>query len=101
MQQILEKLVAARIQLLPLTQIERHYVFERDGFISLVERTVEGQFGHIGSPGVLTEKGMAVYIERGEKRLFVAKEIEIEASSEQVELMRSFAQDLRLALEGR
>jgi hypothetical protein len=69
MQQILEKLVAARIQLLPLTQIERHYVFERDGFISLVEAPDE--------------------------------EIEIEASSEQVELMRSFAQDLRLALEGR
>jgi hypothetical protein len=98
MQEILERLVAANIQLMPLEQIERHWVFTRDGFISLVERTRDNGFGHIGSPGLLTEKGMAVLVARGEGHSFIAKGIEIPASSEQVAALRRFAVDLAAAL---
>jgi hypothetical protein len=95
MQEILERLVAANIQLLPLTQIQRHWVLERDGFVSLVERTADGGFGKIGAPGLLTERGMAVLM----NGVFVAKGLELPASGEQVESMRSFARDLEAALQ--
>lgn len=98
MQQILERLVAANIQLLPLTKIEKHWVFERDGFIALVERTRDNGFGRIGSAGLLTERGMAALILRGECHYFIAKEVEIEATAEQVVALRSFATDLEAAL---
>lgn len=100
MQAILERLVELNIQLLPLTQVERHWVFERDGFISLVERTAVNGFGHIGSPGLLTSVGMAVMVQRGDGHVFLAKGFEQAATSEQVEMIRRFARDLRLALEG-
>jgi hypothetical protein len=98
MQEILERLAAARIQLLPLTQLERHWVFERDGFISLVERTREGGFGNIGAPGLLTERGMAVLLRRGNGHVFTAKGYEVAATVEQVETLRRFASDLEAAL---
>jgi hypothetical protein len=98
MQQILQRLADARIELLPITQIERHWVFGRDGFVSLVERTNENGFGKIGSPGLLTDRGMAVLVVRGEQRFFVAKGIELPATDEQVETMRRFARDLASAL---
>jgi hypothetical protein len=94
MQQILERLAAANIQLLPLTQIQRHWVFERDGFVSLVERTVDGGFGNIGAPGLLTSQGMAVLVNNA----FVAKGINVPASEEQVESLRAFSRDLQAAL---
>jgi len=94
MQQILERLVAANIQLLPLTQIQRHWVLERDGFISLVERTADGGFGKIGAPGLLTDRGMAVLV----NGTFVAKGLELPASDEQVALLRAFTRDLEAAL---
>jgi hypothetical protein len=99
MQEILDRLVAANIQLLPITQIERHWVFEREGFISLVERTKDGGFGGIGSAGLLTEKGMAVLTLRGERHFFVAKGFEQEATAEQVTKLRQFATDLTAALK--
>ncbi|MBI3683112.1 MAG: hypothetical protein HY235_22295 [Acidobacteria bacterium] len=99
MREILERLAAANIQLLPVTQIEKHWIFERDGFIALVERTGDGGFGRMGTPGLWTERGLAVLIQRGQSKAFVTKGIELAASSEQVESMRSFARDLEAALK--
>lgn len=98
MQQILERLVAANIRLLPLTQIEKHWVFEREGMISLVERTKENGFGQIGSAGLLTERGMAALVQRGEHLYFVAKDFELKATAEQVGCLRRFSTDLAAAL---
>jgi hypothetical protein len=98
MEEILQRLVAANIQLLPLTQIERHWVFERDGFISLVERTSENGFGQIGSAGLLTEQGMAALVQRGNRYFFIAKGFALEATVEQVSALRRFATDLEVAL---
>ena len=98
MQQILERLAAAGIQLLPAVEIATHYVFERDGFVALVERTPDG-FGSVGSPGILTGNGFAALIRRGDRSYFVAKNFEREANPADVAGLRSFSSDLRAALE--
>jgi hypothetical protein len=95
--EILERLVAARIQLLPATEIPNHYVFERDGFVALVERTPEG-FGGVGSAGILTGSGFAALVSRGERLYFVTKNFEQEAPPEQVTALRKFSSDLKNAL---
>ena len=92
-----ERLVSAGIQLLPLTGITTHFVFERSGFAALVERTEEG-FGQIGSAGLLCEKGLAVLVWRGTQPYFVAKGFEQLAGPEQVKQLRRFATDLEHAL---
>ena len=98
MEEILARLAAANIQLLPITQIENHFVFARDGFISLVERTRSGGFGRIGAAGLLTDRGMAVLMERSSGKVFIAKGLELEATEDQVTALRAFDQDLRAAI---
>ncbi len=93
----LEKLVAAGIQLLPAVEISTHFVFERDGFVALVERRADG-FGGIGSAGMLTEKGIAPLVRRGEECFFIAKGFEQRAEAAEVEKIRSFQSDLQNAL---
>jgi hypothetical protein len=83
--------------MLPAVEITTHYVFERDGFVALVERTRDG-FGGIGSAGILTGTGFAALIRRGDRAYFVAKNFEREASLEQAELLRRFSADLKSAL---
>jgi hypothetical protein len=95
--EILEQLAAAGIQLLPAVEITTYYVFERDGFIALVERAPDG-FGGIGSAGILTGTGFAALIQRSERSYFVAKGFEQEAQPEQVEALRRFSADLKQAL---
>jgi hypothetical protein len=95
--EILERLAAAEIQMLPAVEITTHYVFERDGFVALVERTPEG-FGGIGSAGILTGTGFAALIRRGDRAYFVAKNFEQEAQPEQVESLKRFSSDLKTAL---
>jgi len=69
----LERLAAAGIQLLPAVEITTHYVFERDGYVALVERTAEG-FGGVGSAGILTGNGFAAWVQRGPRSLLRSEE---------------------------
>jgi hypothetical protein len=92
-----ERLAASGIDLLPLTGVETHFVFHRDGFVALVERTAEG-FGAIGSAGRLTDNGFAALVWRAGKPFFVAKDYEQPASPGEVTGLRSFAADLEHAL---
>jgi hypothetical protein len=92
----IERLARAGIQLLP-AGLTSHFVFERDGYICLVERTGDG-FGHIGAPGLMTEQGFAALVWRGNEGWFVGKGFERRASAQQVEEIRAFAADLRAAL---
>ncbi|MBX9602771.1 MAG: hypothetical protein K2X35_17340 [Bryobacteraceae bacterium] len=96
----LERLAAAGIDLAPVSDIARHFVFTRDGFVALVERTPAGGFGPIGSSGLMSERGFAVLVWRGEQPYFVAKGFEQAATTEQVELLRGFSRDLEKALSG-
>ena len=93
----LSRLVEAGIQLLPVDGVTSHFVFERDGFVALVERKGEA-FGGIGTPGLLTEHGIAMLIWRGGKAFFVAKGHEQAAADAQVEAIRKFSADLTRAL---
>ncbi len=97
--EIFERLVALGIQILPLPEITTHFVFERDGFICLVERLDDG-FGRVGSAGLLTPGGLAPLVWRGEQAFFVAKGFEQPAAADEVQSLRKFAADLESALDG-
>lgn len=93
----LERVLAARIELVPDLNIATHYVFSRDGFASLVEKR-NGGFGNIGTPGMVTEQGFAALLWRGEKGVFVGRGFEVMATDEQVAAIRAFDRDLNEAL---
>ena len=96
----IEKLAAAGIQLLP-AEITSHFIFERDGFVAFVERrenSLENAFGNIGAPGLMTERGFAALVWRGDQAFFVGKGFEQTASDDQVQKIRAFAADLADAL---
>ena len=92
-----QKLADANIQLLALPEISTHFVFERDGFIALVER-VKDSFGRIGSAGLLCDTGMAPLLWRNGSAFFVAKGFEQAASESDIERLRLFQRDLEAAL---
>ena len=92
----LEKLAAAGIQIVP-AEITSHFILERDGFVAFVERREEA-FGNIGAPGLMTDRGYAALIWRGDQAFFVGKGFEAPASREQGEKVRAFASDLAAAL---
>jgi hypothetical protein len=96
----LEKLAAAGFQIVP-ADIASHFIFERDGFVALVERRAEPAetpFGNIGSSGLMTERGFAALVWRGEQAVFTGKGFEQPASDDQVRQIRRFAADLAGAL---
>ncbi len=93
----LERLAAAGIQLLPALEITSHFVFERDGFVALVERRGDG-FGAVGTAGLLTDRGVAPLVTRNGHLVFFTKGHEIPAEPGQVESLRSFQSDLLAAL---
>ena len=92
----LERLAAADIQIIPM-EITSHFILERDGFVAFVERR-EDNFGNIGAPGLMTEKGYAALIWRGDRPFFAAKDFDQPASPEQVQKIRAFDSDLQNAL---
>jgi hypothetical protein len=94
--EILEKLASAGIQIIP-AEITSHFILERDGFVAFVERR-EQAFGNIGAPGLMTERGYAALIWRGDQAFFACKGFEQPASPEQVQKIRAFAADLENAL---
>jgi hypothetical protein len=94
--EILEKLAAAGIQIIP-SEMTSHFILERDGFVAFVERR-EQAFGNMGAPGLMTERGFAALIWRGDQAFFVGKGFEQPASPEQVQKIRAFGSDLAAAL---
>lgn len=93
---VLEKLAAAEIQMVP-AEITSHFILARDGFVAFVERREES-FGNIGTPGLMTERGFAAMIWRGDQPFFVGKGFEQPATNEQVQKIRTFGADLANAL---
>lgn len=104
MEQILERLVAAEIQLLPAAELTTHFLFERGGFVALVERRNLPSggigFGQMGAPGLLCEAGMAHLMQGGGKAWFEAKGWKRDASAEEVAALRQFGADLKACLGG-
>jgi len=94
----LENLQAAEIQIIS-AGVTSHFILERDGFVAFVERKGD-DFGNIGAPGLMTEKGFAALVRRGGKAYFIARGFEQSATDEQVEKIRGFADDVERALSG-
>ncbi len=94
----LEKLHAAGIQIVP-ADLTSHFILERGGFVVFVERRETG-FGHIGAPGLMTERGYAALVWRAEQPFFVGRGFEQPGTDEQVQAIRAFAADLEAALVG-
>jgi hypothetical protein len=92
----LESLASAGIQIIP-AEITSHFILERDGFVAFVERR-EDMFGNLGAPGLMTDRGFAALIWRGDQAFFVGKGFEQPATAEQVQKIRTFAADLGNAL---
>jgi len=92
----LQRLAAAAITLLPV-DIETHFMFERDGFIALVERR-GNDFGNVGAAGLLTSTGLAPLVWRNDRPVFVNRGTSLDAAPEQVESLRRFQSDLEAAL---
>jgi hypothetical protein len=92
----LEKLAAAGFQIIPV-EVSSHFILERDGFVAFVERR-DDDFGNIGAPGLMTEKGYAALVWRGTEAHFAGKGFEQPASPEQVQKIRAFSSDLENAL---
>ena len=93
----LERIAAAGIRFLPTPQLSHHFVFERDGFVLLVENK-EGRFGSVGSPGLLTTRGFAPLVEKNGRKVFVAKDYEQEATPEQALAINQFFTELKAVL---
>ncbi|MBI2686382.1 MAG: hypothetical protein HYX27_08705 [Acidobacteria bacterium] len=93
----LERVLAARIELVPDINITTHYVFARDGFASLVEKR-DGGFGNIGTPGLITEQGFAALLWREGNGVFVGRGFELPATQKQIDSIRAFDRDLNEAL---
>jgi hypothetical protein len=99
MQRVLERLAAEGFHLVPSEDLRGHFLFERAGYLALVEATPSG-LGSVGNPGILTEKGFAVLVRQDGGFAFVAKGLALPASQEQVAQVRQFTRDLRAALAG-
>ena len=88
-----EPRTARGIQIIP-AEIASHFILERDGFVCLRRAPRRHDFGNIGAPGLMTERGFAALIWRGDQAFFVGKGFEQPASAEQVQKLRAFAADL-------
>jgi len=95
----LERIAEMGIGLIPLAGIRSHFVFERGGFVVLVERRGEG-FGGVGSPGKLVEgHGFAALVRRAGKDWFVARDGEWRAEPGEAAEARRLFTDLKAVIE--
>ncbi len=97
---VLEKLRELGFQFLTLPRYERQVAAERAGFVALLESTAAGEIRQFSSAGYLLEGQIAVLVERGASSFFVAKQKEVPATAEMLELYRRFQEDLKTALAG-
>jgi hypothetical protein len=93
----LQRLAEAGIQMIPADQVSTHFLFERDGFVALVERRAD-DFGNVGGAGLLTESGVAFLIHRRPEAFFVCKGYDQPAEQAQIDALRRFQSDLEAAL---
>ncbi|MCL4850078.1 MAG: hypothetical protein KJZ78_01700 [Bryobacteraceae bacterium] len=96
----LERLAELHFELVPMPELTTHYVIARGAFVSMVDRREDGSFGSSGNPGKIGERGLALFVRRGERAVFASKGHEEEASQEEAEAARVFAAELKQALSG-
>jgi hypothetical protein len=99
MEVMLTRLEAVGIRLIASWEDTHHFAFERGGYLALVALE-PGRPARVGGAGLLTEKGLAPLIWKGDKPFFVAREFEQMAGDGEIESLRLFQRDLADALAG-
>ncbi len=87
--------VAARLADLGIERIveaNQYVMLARGSCVAMVHGS------SLGSSGYMTESGLAYLVWRAERPWLVSKGSEIEAAPQQVEEIRKFSEDLKLAL---
>jgi len=92
----LERLAQAGIQIIPV-EITSHFILERGGYVVFVERRGD-DFGNIGAPGLMTDRGFAPLLWRGTQAVFAGKGFEDPATEDQVRAIRAFSADVERAI---
>lgn len=92
----LRRLVQAGFEPVPMA-FPKHVALARNGFVSMIERR-EDRLGRAGAPGIVTDRGFAPLVWRGEVAFFVVKDHELQATEQQVNGLRQFLADLEAAL---
>jgi hypothetical protein len=93
---LFERLAEMGFEAAPLPNIAGHLVLQRDGIAALVA-VRDGVLGQPGSAGLITESGLAVLVWRGADPWFVARGFERRAEPAEVEQLRRFGNDLKIA----
>ncbi len=95
----LERIAELGIGLIPAAGVGSHFLFERGGFVVVVERRGEA-FGRAGSPGKLVEgHGFAALVRRDDGDWFVARDGRWPAAPEEAESARRLFTELKAVLE--
>lgn len=95
----LERIAELGIGLIPAAGVSSHFLFERGGFVVLVERRGEG-LGQAGSPGKLVEgHGFAALVKRDGSDWFVAQGSQWPAAPEEARQARELFTQLKGILE--
>lgn len=105
LEETLARIAGLAIEMVP-ADMERYFLFSRDGFACLVERVQNKQagtppaFGSIGSVCRMTDQGIAAVVYSGDGGYYAGKGFRLEASPEELALARQFSSDLRKAIRG-
>lgn len=87
----------AACDILMVAQAKDYCMFVRGNCVALVQSVAE-RFTSIGSSGMMTEKGLAYLVWREGTAMLASHGSQVEAGAEQVEAIRKFSEDLKMAL---
>ena len=73
-------------------------IFVRESCVAMVGRTSGGGLS-LGSTGMMTDNGLAYLVWREGQPRLAAKGVEVAAGPDQVEAIRKFSDDLKVALQ--
>jgi hypothetical protein len=76
-----------------IAETRAYSLLGRDNMVALVAHT-----GSVGSTGVMTDNGLAYLVWREGRAMLAAKSHETQADEAQVDAIRSFSEDLKVAL---
>jgi len=94
--------ISARLKSLDITVMSQgtyFCLFVRDGCLAMVPRSEDFQgFESLGSTGLALDQGLAYLVWRDEQPFLVGQGFEVVAESAQMEQIRQFSADLKIAL---
>ena len=96
---VLEKLLQAGFEFVPLEHVVRYLPVAKRGFIALLDPS-GGKLGIFGQVGYRIGEGVGVLVEKKEGKAFVWKNQSVEATPSLLEACERFKRELNELLEG-